>query len=117
MNMIQDVASGADRHLDITFGLQVVESSSIVSVLFRKHLAIPSYISFFHLFFLLYYKYLCYRFLHVRMLFYSQRRIFVAPRIYVERGGGGLNILAMPAMLHFFRMFCVCVPCRRKAKP
>ena len=25
-----DVASGADRHLDITFGLQVVESSSLV---------------------------------------------------------------------------------------
>ena len=31
-----DVASGADRHLDITFGLQVVESSSLVSVLFRE---------------------------------------------------------------------------------
>ena len=25
-----DVASGADRHLDITFGLQLVESSSLV---------------------------------------------------------------------------------------
>ena len=29
-------SSGADRHLDITFGLQVVESSSLVSVLFRE---------------------------------------------------------------------------------
>ena len=27
-----DVASGTDRHLDITFGLQVVESSSLVYV-------------------------------------------------------------------------------------
>ena len=34
--MHRDVASGADRHLDITFGLQVVESSSLVSVLFRE---------------------------------------------------------------------------------
>ena len=39
-----DVASGADRHLDITFGLQVVESSSLV--LFREALNHP-YISFF----------------------------------------------------------------------
>ena len=31
-----DVASGADRHLDITFGLQLVESSSLVSVLFKE---------------------------------------------------------------------------------
>ena len=30
------IASGADRHLDITFGLQLVESSSFVSVLFRE---------------------------------------------------------------------------------
>ena len=28
------VESGVDRHLDITFGLQVVESSSLISVLF-----------------------------------------------------------------------------------
>ena len=43
----RDVASGADRHLDITFGLHLVESSSLVSVLFRafNH----PYISFFHL--------------------------------------------------------------------
>ena len=32
----EDVASGADRHLDITFGLQVLESSSLVYVLFRE---------------------------------------------------------------------------------
>ena len=31
-----DVVSGTDRHLDITFGLQVVESSSLVSVLFTR---------------------------------------------------------------------------------
>ena len=43
-----DVASGADRHLDTTFGLQVVESSSLVSVLFREVFSHP-YISFFHL--------------------------------------------------------------------
>ena len=42
------MASGADRHLDITFGLQVVESSSLVSVVFREALSHP-YISFFHL--------------------------------------------------------------------
>ena len=30
----RDIASGTDKHLDITFGLQVVESSSFVSVLF-----------------------------------------------------------------------------------
>ena len=29
-----NVASGADRHLDITFGLQLVEISSLVSVHF-----------------------------------------------------------------------------------
>ena len=40
--------SGTDRHLDITFGLQVVESSSLVSVLFREEFNHP-YISFFHL--------------------------------------------------------------------
>ena len=42
----RDVASGADRHLDITFGLQVVESSSLVSALFREAFNYP-YISFF----------------------------------------------------------------------
>ena len=44
----RDVASGADKHLDITFGLQVVESSSLVSVLFREAFNHP-YISFFRL--------------------------------------------------------------------
>ena len=44
----RDVTSGADRHLDITFGLLVVESSSLVSVLFREAFNHP-YISFFHL--------------------------------------------------------------------
>ena len=43
-----DVASGADRHLDITLGLQVVESSSLVYVLYREAFSHP-YISFFHL--------------------------------------------------------------------
>ena len=42
------MSSGADRPLDITFGLQVVESSSLVSVLFREAFSHP-YISFFHL--------------------------------------------------------------------
>ena len=46
--LCRDVESGADRHLDITFGLQVVEGSSLVSVLFREVLSHP-YISFFHL--------------------------------------------------------------------
>ena len=41
-----DVASGADRHLDITFGLHVVDSSSLVSVLFSEAFSHP-YISFF----------------------------------------------------------------------
>ena len=44
----EDVASGADRYLDITFGLQVVESSSLLSVLFREEFSHP-YISFSHL--------------------------------------------------------------------
>ena len=44
----RDVASGTDRHLDITFGLQVVESSSLVSVLFREASNHP-FNSFFHL--------------------------------------------------------------------
>ena len=43
-----DVASGADRHLDITFGPQAVDSSSLVSVLFREAFSHP-HISFFHL--------------------------------------------------------------------
>ena len=30
-----DVASGTDRYLDITFGLQIVEIFSLVSVLFN----------------------------------------------------------------------------------
>ena len=42
----RDVASGADRHLDITFGLQVVDS--LVSVVFREALTIPTS-PFFHL--------------------------------------------------------------------
>ena len=42
------MASGADWHLDITIGLQLVESSSLVSVLFREVFNFP-YISFFHL--------------------------------------------------------------------
>ena len=41
-----DVASGADRHLCIIFGLQAVESSSHVSLLFRKVFSHP-YINFF----------------------------------------------------------------------
>ena len=43
-----DVASGADRHLDITFGLQAVRRSSLVSVLFREAFSHP-FISFFQL--------------------------------------------------------------------
>ena len=39
-----DVASGADMHLDIIFGLRLVESSSLVSV---KRLTIPTVPSFF----------------------------------------------------------------------
>ena len=31
-----DVTSGADKHHDITFGLQVVEGSSLVSLLFTR---------------------------------------------------------------------------------
>ena len=37
-----DVASGADRRLDISLRLQVVESSSLISVLLEKRLAIPT---------------------------------------------------------------------------
>ena len=43
-----DVASGVDRHLDITFGLHVVDSSSLISILFREVFSQP-YISLFHL--------------------------------------------------------------------
>ena len=46
--VIRDVASGADRHFDITFGLQVVQSSSFVSVLLRKVFNYPN-IFFFYL--------------------------------------------------------------------
>ena len=38
--MCRDVASGTDRHLAIPFGLQLVESSSLVSILLEKRLAI-----------------------------------------------------------------------------
>ena len=41
-------ALGADRHLDITFGIQVVKSSSLVPVLFREAFNLL-YISFIHL--------------------------------------------------------------------
>ena len=44
----RDVASGIDRHLDENLGLQVVESSSLVSVHCREAFSHP-YISFFHL--------------------------------------------------------------------
>ena len=37
-----DVALGADRHFDITFGLLVVERSSFVSVLFREAFSHPT---------------------------------------------------------------------------
>ena len=42
------MASGTDRHLDITFRWHVFRSSSLVSVLFREVFSHP-YISFFHL--------------------------------------------------------------------
>ena len=48
MLVCRDVASGADRHLDITFRLQVVESSSLVSEHFREAFNHP-YITSFHL--------------------------------------------------------------------
>ena len=38
----RDVAPGADRHLDITFGLQVVERYSLFPYFLEKHLAIPT---------------------------------------------------------------------------
>ena len=37
------VGSGADRHFDKTFGLQVAKSSSLVSVLFREAFSHPTY--------------------------------------------------------------------------
>ena len=37
----RDVASGTDRHLDITFGLQVVQSSFLASVLFSEAFSHP----------------------------------------------------------------------------
>ena len=40
-----DITSDCDRHLDVTFGIQVVESSSLVSVHFRE-VSSHSYISF-----------------------------------------------------------------------
>ena len=43
-----DVASGIDRHFDITYGLHVVDSSSLVSVPFSEVFSHP-YISYFHL--------------------------------------------------------------------
>ena len=43
-----DVPSGADRHLDITFGLQVVEAHPLFQDFLVKHLAIPTS-PFFHL--------------------------------------------------------------------
>ena len=46
--MMWGCSIGADRYLDITFGLQIVESSSLVSVLFREVFN-HFYISFFHL--------------------------------------------------------------------
>ena len=45
-----DVASDADRHLDITFRLQLVESSFLVSILFREAFNHP-YISFFFIYY------------------------------------------------------------------
>ena len=38
MQLCRDVASGADRHLDITFGLQVVETLSLFLNFLEKHL-------------------------------------------------------------------------------
>ena len=36
------VASGADRNLGITFGLELVESSSLFPYFLEKHLPIPT---------------------------------------------------------------------------
>ena len=47
LGAVRDVASGVNRHLDITFGFHIVDSSSLVSVLFREAFSHP-YISFFH---------------------------------------------------------------------
>ena len=40
----KDIASGSDRHLDLYFGMQVFEKSSLVTVLIREE-------PFIHLFF------------------------------------------------------------------
>ena len=45
--VIRDVGSSADRHLDITFGLQVVESSPLFPYFLEKRLTIPTS-PFFH---------------------------------------------------------------------
>ena len=45
---MQECSIRADRHLDITFEMQVVESSFLVSLPFREALNHP-YISFFHI--------------------------------------------------------------------
>ena len=37
-----DVALGADRHLDITFGLQLDEGHPLFPYFLEKHLAIPT---------------------------------------------------------------------------
>ena len=48
LEAVMDVVSGADRYLGITFGLQAVESSSHVSVVFRE----AFYPSLHHFFFI-----------------------------------------------------------------
>ena len=44
----RDVASGVDRHLDLSFGLHVVDSLFLVSILYREAFSHP-YICFLHL--------------------------------------------------------------------
>ena len=46
--LYRDLASGTERYLDVTFGMQVVESFSLVSVLFREAFSHP-YIPYFDL--------------------------------------------------------------------
>ena len=89
----RDVASGADGHLDITFGLQVVESSSLVSVLFREAFSHP-YISFFHLLIII-----------IKHFF---RRVFSE---YTEANGISLipldtNFPEICAFINGFRLLC-----------
>ena len=43
-----DAESGADSHLDITFGLQLLESSCLVSLLFRAAFNHPYTFFFIH---------------------------------------------------------------------